>query len=249
MTIDQIRSDTNFLLNTSTSNYPDADVIRNVNIHLDNAVSLILGADGRWEWDDTNNTDLPIGTATLVHNQQDYAISGATFLNILRVEVKDINGNYYLLDPISQHKVTSQALSEFQKTAGRPRFYDKIGDSVFLYPKPSTANVTASAGLKVYFQRVGSYFLTSDTTKVPGFAPLYHRLLSVGAALDYAIANGLTGKINILTPMQQKLETGLVGFYSARSKDESVHMSLRKEDYGRDDYGSGYRGSDKAVWW
>lgn len=239
-----IVQDIDFWVNTDDNSYPIAQKTRNINRWLDDVVSIILACDGRWEWDDSNNTDLPIGTAALVNNQQDYSISGATFLDVTRVEVKDINGNYYLLNPISQHDVTTQALSEFQKTAGRPIYYDKVGDSIFLYPKPSSSAVTLSAGLKVYFQRVGSYFTVNDTTKSPGFAPLFHRILSVGPALDYAMANDMSKKIttlnNVLEGSDEKpgLLKRLVTHYSSRSKDEQVRMRTRKEAYGAEDMDS-----------
>src|SRR3990167_10070724 len=50
-------------------------------------VSWIWQATGDWEWDDTNLTDLPIATTTLVASQQDYALP-STAQKILRVEVK-----------------------------------------------------------------------------------------------------------------------------------------------------------------
>ncbi len=223
-----------FLIDTDLNSYPLTQKARNVNRYLDEVISLILQSDGRWEFDDNNYTNLPIATTSLVNEQQDYSISGGTFLKILRVEVKDINGNYYLLTPISEKDIQNQAMTEFQETAGMPKYYDKLGNSLFLYPKPSSANTTLTAGLKVYFQRLPSYFVSTDTTKTPGFNPLYHRILSVGAALDYAIANGMNSKIKILTPLLQKLEDGLISFYTQRIKDESVRMKIGRENYGQD---------------
>ena len=243
-----ILQDIDFLLfgeSTGSSAYATADKTRNVNRHLDDVVALILQSDGRWQWDDTNNTNLPIGTTTLVDSQQDYSITGATFLDVLRVEVLDSSGNYNLLTPIDQSEVTDQALSEFQKTAGMPRYYDKVGDSIFLYPKPSTSLVTASAGLKVYFQRGASYFAATDTTKVPGFAAPFHRILSVGAALDYAYANDMANKIRVLEPQLLKLQTALATFYSQRSRDENVRMKLHRTSYGDEDDGGFVR--DKVA--
>jgi len=245
--------DINYLLfgsSTATSPYAIADMTRNMNSYLDKVVGIILQSDGRWEWDDTNQTDLPIGTTTLVANQQDYEITGETFLTIRRVEVKDNNGNYYEIDPIDQRDIQGQSMTEFYKTPGRPLYYDKIGNSIFLYPKPAAANVTLAAGLKIYFQRTASYFTASDTTKEPGFAPLYHRILSVGAGLDYAIANEMMNKITILQAMYDKLEQGLVDFYSKRSQDEHIRMRTKKESYGSGgdrDYGG--RGSDKVAFY
>ena len=245
MSIDNIRSDTNFLINTSTSSYPDVDLIRNVNRHYDDVVSTILKADGRWKWDDTNNTSQPIGNITMTEATTAVAIPDTTYLTINRVEVKDINGNYYQLIPFNEREVNYQALSEFLKTPGRPLYYEKVGGYINLYPKPSSSNVTLTTGLRVYFQRDASYFLTSDTTKIPGFAAPFHRLLSMGAALDYAIANEMSGKVNMLTPMIQIMKSELMEFYSSRSRDESARLVPRKEDYGAGDGLSS--NSDKTI--
>jgi len=246
MSIDNIRSDTNFLINTSTSSYPDVDLIRNVNRHYDDVVSTILKVDGRWKWDDTNNTSQPIGNITMTEATTAVAIPDTTYLTINRVEVKDVNGNYYQLTPFNEREVNYQALSEFLKTPGRPLYYEKVGGYINLYPKPSSSNVTLTTGLRVYFQRDASYFLTSDTTKIPGFAAPFHRLLSMGAALDYAIANEMNGKVNMLTPMIQIMKSELMEFYSSRSRDESVRLVPRKEDYGAGD-GFSTSNSDKAI--
>jgi len=101
--LDGIVEEIDFEVDTDSTSYPLKDKARNVNRHLDHVVSLILQSDGRWQWDDTNQTDLPIGVGTLVNNQQDYGITGATYLTVTRVEVKDINGNYQEMQPLDQH--------------------------------------------------------------------------------------------------------------------------------------------------
>lgn len=242
-TIDQIRSDVNYLVNTSISNYPDADLIRNVNRHYDNVVSLIMQSDGRWKWDDTNNTSQPATSITMTGGINQVAIPDTTYLTINRVEVLNNNGNYSVLKPIHEKEI-GQALSEFQKTDGTPLYYEKVGGFLNLYPAPSSSNVVLTSGLKVYYQRDASYFVVSDATKVPGFATPYHRLLSYGAALDYAIANGMSNKINIITPLIQKMEQELMTFYSSRSKDENVRFTITKEDYGQENC---YGISDKQI--
>lgn len=243
-----IVEDIDFLVNTDSTSYPIAQKTRNINTHFDNVVSLILSSDSRWKWADSNDDSHPIGTITLVNGTQDYELAGGTYLKILRVEVKDINGKYQLIHPIDDTEVQNQAMTEFQGSdAGMPKYYDKLGEYIFLYPKPSSAMVTTTAGLKVYYQRTPSYFATTDTTKVPGFAPLYHRILSVGAALDYAISQGMNGKINTLTPMLKVLQDGLVQHYSTREADTRTRMTIAREDFGQEDYGMGT--SDRSISW
>jgi len=241
-----IVEDIDFLLGTNSTSYPIADKTRNINRRFDEAVSLIMQADERWQWDDINQSDSPILTQALVNNQQNYTVSGFTYLKIIRVEVLDINGKYYLLEPIDVHEVQNQSMTEFQGTAGRPLYYDKMGDELWLYPKPSSAHVITTDGLKVYYQRGPSYFTTADTTKQPGFAPLFHRILSLGAALDYAMAKGMNSKISTLMPQLTKLQADLVTFYAGRVRDQKVRMSIQKENYGQD---MGYRGSDRVAFY
>jgi len=239
--------DTDRLVNTDANSYPLVEKAAVMNTYLDEVVSLILNSDGKWEWDDSNQTDLPIGTTELVDGQPDYNIAGATFLKVMRVELMDINGNYKLLTPITDSDVKNTAMSEFQKTDGMPKFYDKMGDSIILYPTPSSSQVTLAAGLKVYFQRLPSYFSSDDTTKVPGFNPLFHRILSTGAALDYALRNEMVTKVTLLSNQLLKLQNGLIESYTSRSRDEKIQLRVRKENYGADDFGGG--GSGKVAFY
>ena len=238
-----IVQDINDWCGTDDTSYPIAKKTRDINAWLDRVVSLILQSDGRWQWDDSNYTDLPIGTGNLVSGQQDYNIAGSTFLNLSRLEVMGTDGCYHLVEPIDEHDIQSQALSEYMKTPGMPLKYDKKGDSVFLYPVPSSDKVTLVKGLKVSFQRVGSYFTSADTTKSPGFNPLFHRILSLGPSLDYVSKNELVTKVKIISPMVDKLEAGLILAYATRSKDEKTTLKLRKESYGV----GGYHPSDRQI--
>ncbi|MDD4110223.1 MAG: hypothetical protein PHS54_01570 [Clostridia bacterium] len=228
-----IVQDIDFILfgsSTATSSYAIADKTRNINSWYDKAASIIIKSDDRWEWDDNNQTGLPIGTNDLVANQQDYEISGADFLKILKVEIKDSSGNWNPLTPISLDDKRSVSMTDYKKTAGTPDEYDKFGNSIFLYPKPSS---TITDGLKVFYQRNVSHFTTADTTKVPGFAEMFHKYLSYGAALDYAIAHTMNNKINILVPLIQQMENDIREYYSTRNdKDDIPRMSLQKENYG-----------------
>ena len=222
-----------FLLNLdSNTTYPIKDKTRSVNRYYNRVVSLIFQADGRFEFDDNNQTDLPIGTTALVANQQDYSISGATFLKILRVEVKNSNGDWTQLKQISLQDKKGTAMTEYRSTAGVPVEYDVLAQSVFLYPKP---NYSASASLKIYYQRDVSLFVSTDTTKVPGFAAPFHNILSFGAALDYAIANNLTSRIPLFREEIAKLEQAIIEFYGNRDKDSKLRMTILNEDYGQGD--------------
>lgn len=210
-----------------------ATFTRGINDGLDRVTSLILQADGRWEFDDTNFSDYPIATTNLVttpgSEQQDYTFA-VTHLKILRVEIKDSTGVWRKLTPISQEDLYNTSLTSFLSAAGMPEYYDKIANSIFLYPKPLATVVTSTAGLKVYFQRPPSYFTTSDTTKVPGFNALYHKLVALIACRDYALDKSLDGAKGLVERVAQ-MEQDLQDNYSLRNRDEKLQMRARPKRY------------------
>lgn len=222
MTLDQIRTKTYFLTSTNLSSFPDATLVNEANNALERMVSLINAADGRWQFDDTNNTDLPIATTDLVLNQQDYSLA-TSHLEITRVELKDASGNWQLLQPIDQTDVYNQSLTDFMKTTGTPVYYDKLANSVFLYPTP---NYAQSGSLKLYFERGPNYFLTSDTSKQPGFNTLFHDLIPMWIAYNFAIANGKKNASLLLTEIQRK-EDALTEYYALRAHDDPIRLKRR----------------------
>ena len=209
---------------SDNTQYPTADITRNINRHYDSVVAKILESDGRWQWDDTNATDLPIGTTNLVTNQQDYGID-TTFLRITRVELIKQDGTATLLQPLDQVDVYDQALTEYFKTPGTPMYYDKLANSLFLYPAPS---YNYTGGLRVYFQRNVSYFTASDTTKVPGFASPFHRLLSLGAAYDFMLPKNYP-QLGVVKNEINEMSQALQDFYSKRDKDGNIHIGVRRQ--------------------
>lgn len=230
-----IIQDIDFILFGSSaagSAYAIADKTRNINNWYDRAVSIIIKSDDRWEWDDNNKTDFPIATTNLVANQQDYNISGESFLKILKIEIENSSGDSNPLQPISLEDKRTESMTDYKKTAGTPLEYDKFGNSVFLYPKPST---DIAGGLKIYYQRNVTHFTATDDTKVPGFVELYHKLLSYGAAFDYALSNGMNSKMSSLSALIANMERDMTLYYSTRNdRDDIPMMSIEDENYGQD---------------
>jgi hypothetical protein len=210
-----------------------ATFTRYINEALNRVVNLIMTSDGRWQFDDTNDTDFPIATTNLVttagSEQQDYSFD-VTMLRILRVEVLDSTGAWRKLKPLDETDVYDQSLTDLLKTPGLPLYYDPQGASVFLYPKPLATSVTSTAGLKVWFQRPPSYFTTTDTTKVPGFNSMYHRLVATIASRDYALFKQLS-VAKALSDLVQVGEDSLVENYTLRNKDEHIKLSVKRHDW------------------
>ena len=203
-----------------------------VNNHYRKTNSKIWDVTGTWEYDDSNHTDLPVTTTTIVDEQQDYEIP-STAQKVDRVEVLSANGDYQLIQPIDKSQITTEAMSEFNETPGMPLYYDLVGRSIFLYPKPSTSSVTALKGLKMYITRDIVEFVSTDTTDEPGFVNNFHPLLSLGASLDYCIGflPDEVNKINNLRAEINSLNTELAQFYGSRWRDMENRFSPPIQNY------------------
>lgn len=226
-----IVQDIDFHVGSDSNSYSLKDKARNVNAWLDRAVSLILQADGKWEWQDLNESSLPVGTQNLTSGTQEYSIN-TTYLKIRAVAVKDPSGIFHYLDRIDEKSPNpgSVALTDSSNTSGTPTAYALVGKYIVLNRKP---NYTQSNGIQIYAQTDETYFASTDTTATPGFAKQFHRILSFGAALDYATKHDFSAtKIALLQNRIKELEAGLLEFYSSRDQDRKIGMSLSQEDYG-----------------
>jgi hypothetical protein len=196
---------------------------RYVNQALDVVTIKLLESDDRWQFDDSNYTDLQIGVSNLVNGQQDYRIL-VTHLKILGVSVLDTSGKFYKLhqfDPVD----VGQDRQTFMDEPSMPVWYDLQGNSIFLYPAPATGSVTLTGGLKVYFQRPLQYFATSDTTKTPGFPSTFHRLVALWASYFYCQANSIGDKLATLAFEIKRYEDDMQGFMTRRNKDSRTRLT------------------------
>lgn len=194
------------------------DFTARMNRSLDKVASKIMQVDGRWQWDDTNYTDFPVGTTTLVSGQADYTLD-VTHLLIEKVTILDSTGNSHIIYPVDiQDPVMVQYLQQpVVPTTGQPTYYDKKGGSIVLYPTP---NYGIASGLTVHYKRPASYFAYTDTTKTPGIPSIFHRYISLDASLDYAISKRLTVKDD-LAVLHKDMEDMIQEHYQKRSKDEA----------------------------
>lgn len=233
--------DVTFLTGMDTTAYATADRTRNMNRWYSRVISLIFKAQGLWEFDDTDKTDLPQATADLVNGQADYelpkslttnpttlqgGVTGGAITKLLRVEVQDANGTWIKLKQIDQSDIPV-ALDEFMKTNGTPRYYDVRGNTLILYATPATGYVTLTAGLKIYFAREAYKFLAADTTREPGFAEMFHRILSLGASYDWFIKTHEFDKAQSMKLEIAEQERGLTEFYAGRNPSKNANIRRR----------------------
>jgi hypothetical protein len=229
MNISEIKNDVHFLCGSTSASYSDTDLIRNINQHYQDTARLIWTSAGGWQFDDSNLTTLPIAKTTLVHNQQDYSLPSTT-QKVEQVVVKDSQGDWQKLKPFDIHDTTI-APEEYLEDAGTPLYYDLIGRSIMLYPKPSSAYCTMASGLGVYISRdVTEFAVTAGTANTPGFATPFHKILSYGAAIDFIQDNT---ERQILIAQKDRLERALVQFYAKRGVETETRIKPRSRKMWR----------------
>lgn len=216
---------TRALMRVDSTQWPVAKIVASANNWLDFITGYAIGADKRFQWDDTNHTALPEGTAQLTINVSDYSFltdeQGNSIVTLLGVSLLNSNtGKYEELHQVDRAEVDT---AYFGKTSGTPTCYDKIADNIIRLDYLPAA--TVSAGLKFYFQRTGSYFVAADTTKAPGVSPLLHRGFVIASAYDGALTLGLPNLAALAN--ERKMEEEKVKTYFAdRNQDRKRGMSM-----------------------
>lgn len=185
-----------------------------------------------WQYDDSNWTTLPIAVCSLVNNQSDYTLPSVAQV-VLRVEVMDTSGKYQIVTPINEATIQNQSLAELEQTTGFPLYYSLVGNSLKLIPTPTDEYVTLTNGLRIWVGRDISEFDSTDTTAEPGFINTFHKILSLGAALDYCMAMmpDEVSRINLLKNQINELKEELENTYSVRLKSLSSKITPRRHNY------------------
>ena len=225
--VEQVRS----FMRVDSTQYPTAKIVASVNNWLDKVTGYAIGADRRFQWDDTNHTKLPEGTTDLTINQSDYSFltdeQGNNIITLTGISRLLSGSNYeplYLMDRNDENYDPNN----WGITSGTPTAYDKIADNIIrLDTKPSA---TVTAGLKFFFQRTPSYFTASDTTKSPGVSPLLHRGFVIAGAYDGALTLGLNN-LQAMSVELAKEERKMIDYFSARNQDDNQVMTMRSINF------------------
>lgn len=212
-----------------------AQFVRNINAWLHKATTLILNSQDDWEFDDLNNTsNFPVGTTPMVAGQRAYVLPASLkVLKVQRVDLTYDGSTYYRATPFDTGS-TGISMGNDTKTdqffnLTEPR-YDLLGNSIWIYPAPTAAQVAAGGLVRLEFLREASEFTASDTTKEPGLDEPFHRLLSLGASLDYAMAKNMPIAPNLGT-MVQDYEQRLLTYYGKKNNDTMYFLAPNLPSY------------------
>lgn len=214
----------------TTASYPLIDKTVDVNSALAQYFIIANQAAGRWQVDDTNQTDYPIIFGNVVAGQQDYAFTvdedGNQILDIYKVRIKDSLGNWHTLIQRDLQDGNDVPLNDTTQTSC-PTKYDVTSNGIFLTDIP---NYTSVEGLEVYISRTPSYFVSTDTTKSAGIPHIFHEYLALRPAYFYCLTKGLPKYKEYYKTLygidgKGGMEKSIADYYSNRNRDEKRRMT------------------------
>lgn len=209
MTLADIKNFTYFRTNSDSTLFPAADQLISINRWLHKVWSMMIDSVDSWDIDDASRTDYAIITTPLIASQRDYTLPASLkAVQIKRVDVTYNGSTYYKCEPWDS-STTGEGLGNnsdtdnmFSKTGP---VYDLRSNSIFLYPLPNSADVTAGAKLRVEYSRELVEVSSSDLsagTLVPPIDEPFHMMLALGLSYDYAVAKNIEQKQDIITELQ-----------------------------------------------
>src|SRR3990167_10064469 len=195
MTISDLQQEIRDLCDADSTSLTDATLLRRINSAFETLVGKIINADGTWQFDDTNYSNLPVGTGTLISGQSSYSFA-SEYLDLLEVMILTTGGKYTRINPFDPDEL-DMSFDEWTNSStgtppdGFPQYYDKVGDSFKLDKSPTATYCTLTNGLKVRFKRTADLFTSAQVTtgtKEPGIASPYHPLIAYMAAIPYCMS-------------------------------------------------------------
>lgn len=229
MTIGNISNLITFLTSVDTSVFTNDNRLLSINDHLNRIQTSILRSQDEWDFDDKNNSDLPILTADIVAGQQYYTLPTG-MIDMKRLEISFDGTNFHKAMPldINERQTDTSNISDF--SSNEP-YYDLVASDTFtLYPVP-TANVTG--GLKIWISRTPVEFTSAELTtgtKEPGFESLFHQLLAYGPAMDFCMARNLPQYSTIKLAYDEMMQS-LVNHYGDKQEDRIMNLRSNPVNY------------------
>ncbi len=210
-TVTEIQSLINDLIDTRTSDFPVARMVRGMNKAQDKIVNLILQKESLGQYDDTNYTDLAEGYLNIVSGQGDYSLKeDENFADLLTVHKVHILGSATSTDYVEIEK-----RGKFKTTGtGIPTAFRLNGKTLIFDIEP---NYSSTNGIYIQFSRIPKAILVTDTTRELGMPVTYHYLVALYTAYDFARAKRMDNANDILAEVLRE--------------EKSLGLHIAKQDF------------------
>lgn len=206
------------LVNANATDYPESDLVIDLNDAQSDIWTRIKEARGVLEYDDTNYSDLPSATFAISGTTNKYKITtdenSNEIITIHKVVVTDSNGEDHDIPRLKVGEGNQEALINLESDF--PTGYYEMGATVVFNCTPN-GSYTATC----WFDRAPKFLAVGGTSVVPGIPVLYHKLLAEKAAMTYAVSKGLNQSANIARLVEMG-EERLDRYESNRRDDEQA---------------------------
>jgi hypothetical protein len=243
MILSDISSKITSLTGADTNRYTNAERVIDLNIWLQNIVGMILDSQDETDWDDANRLDFPRKTVVLTTNR-DYSFPvSEKILKFKSLSIAYDGVNFYRATPLEYSSTilaeststdTTQNSfidSNFSRTAPR---YDVKNNSVFIYPKATSTDVSNGGLMLMEWFREAIPFtetdLTASSSPTPGFDGTFHVMLAYGASYEYLKGKDMKRAETVFRDLQI-YETRLRKQYSSKQLDRQAQLMSDYQSY------------------
>jgi hypothetical protein len=210
---------------STTSSYPLASKVRDINLALD-SYNLVAERASSFGWqssDDTNHLDYPIMYVDPVDGIQDYSFKedeqGNQINNIFKVRAKDANGNWHTLTQVDFESTEDADYA----TTGFPTKYNLTANGIFLVPTP---DYSMENGIEVWYSRTNSYFTVDDLTKEAGIPNIFHEYLALSPSYKWLLRND-QNKASLYRADLENMKKSVETFHAERNRARKVSIKPR----------------------
>ena len=219
MTTDEIRNKVREITHTTTNNYSDASLIRDLNSEII-AMHTQLSTDrGPLEFDDPNNTGYSIEDITITGGTDTYDIQTDEHSDVIYA-VHKVVFNERDIPRLMFTEGTQDQILNATGTAVTPNGYFDLGKAI------KFAQIPADSGTAtIYYTRAHHTSVVGDTTEVVGLPTPYHQALAYRVGYNYALDKNLSNLDRILQRLTME-EERLALWEEARRVDEGTVITV-----------------------
>lgn len=217
MTIDQVRTKVRELTNTTTSDYSDASLIRDLNAAIVKINTFIKTKRGPLEYDDPNSTGYTWETLTLDGSSDTYDTQTDEHSDdIYTVHKVVING--YDVPRLVFTEGNQSAFLNTSDTANTPDGFIDLGKAIRFTQIPAAGTAT------IYYDRAHHFIETGDTSLELGLPQPYHMWACYETGLPYLVDKRAANLAEVNNYIEREKMT-LEDFEMERRGDEPVQIT------------------------
>lgn len=168
-----------------------------LNVRLGRAFGMLGAGSTLSQTDDTNYSEHPFSLFDIVDGQHDYEFTededGNAISDITAVLIK-VDDSFRKIEKVSLDYKDAELIMSPNTNPGTPNKFLERNNTIFLDPVP---NYDLTDGGKLFYKRVPSYFVITDTTKQPGIPVQFHEMLALGAAYDWLLVHKSNANVEI----------------------------------------------------